>query len=82
MQSIAIANPIPGGQAHTSAQRAHSFVRRGLAFLLPTGRLYFYTECQAQRSEEEEFARNRGGVGFWNGSDDPRAKHKPGEVRS
>jgi hypothetical protein len=47
------------------------------------GTLHFTLDNQSARTEEIEFANNRGGVLFWNGEvRDRYAKHFPGEVRS
>lgn len=79
---IEISNPLPNGMRYTSPERAASFCRRGMAEMYG-GKLRFTLLNQVDRSEESEFARNRGGMLYWNGSDrDPCAMHRPGEVVS
>ena len=89
---VAIANPRLGGARRTSVRRAMRFVRRGMAVWLPDGRIRFVERAdvrnraaemrQTLREEAREFAVNRGGILFWNGSDSPLAMYRPGEVRS
>ena len=90
--SIEIANPRLGGMRYTSDRTAADLVKRGIAIWLPDGRIQFRGEGdlrrraaemrQTFREEEYEFARNRGGIVFWNGSDHPLLMHRPGEVIS
>jgi hypothetical protein len=89
---VAIANPRLGGARRTSVRRAMRFVRRGMAVWLPDGRIRFVEKAdvrsrsaemrQTLREEAREFAVNRGGILFWNGTKDPSAMFRPGEVRS
>ena len=82
MSKIEIINPIAGGMRYTSADRARSFCISGMGEM-HGDRLYFYTDTQDNRSAEQEFLRNRGGILLWNGAvRDPSAIHGPGEVRS
>ena len=84
--SIRIVNPVPGGREYTSLSKAQDYVRLGRARLdgdrlrfLPVG----FSARLADAEAEREFARNRAGRVYWNGSDpDPRATHIPGAVRS
>jgi len=80
---VRIANPIQHGQKYTTYASAQNFVRKGMAEFDRAGTLHFTLDNQSSRSEEVEFANNRGGVLFWNGEvRDRYAKHFPGEVRS
>jgi hypothetical protein len=85
MNSIRIANPIPGGQSYTSIKRATEFVRRGLAMIVDD-KLWFMSASPAdihRMHMEEKRMREAAGMVFWNGAGkDPAAMHRPGEVRS
>jgi len=82
LSKIEIANPLSGGMAYTSEDRAGNFERRGLG-RMQGGKFFFFEDTQESRSEELLFAQNRGGVLYWNGDDrNPYAMHKPGEVIS
>jgi hypothetical protein len=75
---VTIANPRCGGAKHTSLRRAEAFVRRGIARWLPDRRIEFVEQArlryqaaelrQTLREEAIQFARNRGGVIYWNGA--------------
>ena len=86
---------------YTSAERARKFCALGMATMSVDGRLLFTLSNQTplvdRMREEDEIARNRGGMIYWNGS--PKAKllckacgrhmgragepmRRPGEVRS
>jgi hypothetical protein len=92
MKRIRIANPRMGGAKEISVRRAEKFVHRGIASWLPAGRISFVDQArlrhqaaefrQTLREEAQEFARNRGGIVFWNGHGDPSLMHRPGEVVS
>ena len=92
MMRIPIANPRLGGAKAISVRRAEEFIHRGIAAWLPDGRLQFVDQVrlrhqacemrQTLREEAREFAKNRNGVVYWNGTDDPSYMHKPGEVVS
>ena len=92
MKRIRIANPRPGGAREISVRRAGKFVHRGIAAWLPDGGIRFVEQArlghqaaefrQTLREEAQEFARNRKGIVFWNGSADPSLMHRPGEVIS
>ncbi len=92
MKRIRIANPRPGGAREISVRRAEKFVHRGIAAWLPDGGIAFLDQArlrhqaaefrQTLREEAREFARNRGGIVFWNGDKGSLHMHRPGEVIS
>jgi len=101
VSKIEIINPLPGGMRYTSVERARKFCSLGMATMSIDRRLLFTIGIQGphldRMSEEEEIARNRGGIIYWNGSPKPKmlrkhcARHigrvgapmrRPGEVRS
>jgi hypothetical protein len=75
---VTIANPRCGGAKHNSLPRGEAFIRRGIARWLPDGRIEFMQQTrlryeaaelrQTPREEAIQFARNRGGVVYWNGA--------------
>ena len=86
---------------YTSIERAPKFCSLGMATISTDGRLLFTLSNQSplldRLREEEEIARNRGRIIYWNGSPKPNilqhpsGRHidrpgapmrKPGEVRS
>ena len=75
MSKVEIINPLPGGMQYTSIERARKFCSLGMATISVDGRLLFTISNQAplleRMSEEDEIARNRGGVIYWNGSPRP-----------
>jgi hypothetical protein len=81
-----------GGAKEISVRRAEKFVHQGIAAWLPDCRIRFVDQVrlrhhaaefrQTLREEAREFARNRGGIVFWNGRANPSLMHKPGEVVS
>ncbi len=86
---VTIANPRSWGSKRMSRTRAANLVRRGKAVWLPDGRLQITDQerirfadmevrralSEETREEASEFARNRGGVLFWNGA---RARYVDG----
>jgi hypothetical protein len=82
LSKIEISNPLHGGMAYTSEDRARYFERRGLG-RMQGGKFFFYEDTQESRNMELLFAQNRGGMLYWNGNDrNPYAMHRPGEVVS
>ncbi len=82
---VKIANPVPGGKLYTSPRRALGFIRSGEAVLTSDGQLFFRrTAKELEQREAEhvdaEIKRWRSGVCYWNGDQDPRGLHRPGEV--
>ncbi len=86
---------------YTSVERARKFCSLGMATMSTDGRLLFTLSNQTplldKSREEDEIARNRGGIIYWNGTPKPRMLRKecsrhigtagvpmrrPGEVRS
>ena len=71
MSKVEIINPLPGGMRYTSAERAHKFCSLGMATMSVDGRLLFTISNQTplvdRMREEDEIARNRGGMIYWNG---------------
>lgn len=92
MTRIRIANPRLGGAKEISVRRAEEFIHRGIAAWLPDGRLRFVDQVRLRHQaaefrqrlweEAREFERNRKGVVYWNGTENPSFMHKPGEVVS
>jgi hypothetical protein len=101
VSKVEIINPLPGGMRYTSAARARKFCSLGMATMSVDGRLLFTISNQTplvdRMREEDEIARNRRGMIYWNGSPKPRVLRKaggrhivfagepmrrPGEVRS
>ncbi len=101
MSRIEILNPLPGGMRYTSVERALKFCSLGMATMSVDGRLLFTFNTQTRfidrMREEDEIARNRGGMIYWNASPKPKilckagGRHigfagepmrRPGEVRS
>jgi hypothetical protein len=101
VSKVEIINPLPGGMRYTSVERAQKFCSLGMATMSTDGRLLFTIGNQGplldKMTEEEEIARNRGGIINWNGSPKPKMFRKqcgrhmgpvgapmrrPGEVRS
>ena len=85
---IRIANPVHGEARFTSAKRAKQHCASGLACLNDKGELFFYDNQRVVRRQREfdeashAIRRYRGGVVFWNGTDDPLERNRPGQVRS
>ncbi len=82
MSKIEIINPLPGGMRYTSIERALKFCSLGMATMSVDGRLLFTLGNQTRfidrMREEDEFARNRGGMIYWNASPKPKLLRKPG----
>src|SRR5512136_1433739 len=76
VSKVEIINPLPGGMRYTSAERARKFCSLGMATMSVDGRLLFtignQTPLLDRMREEDEIARNRGGIICWNGSPRPR----------
>ncbi len=101
MSKVEIINPLPGGMRYTSVERACKFCSLGMATMSVDGRLLFTLSNQGphldRAREEDEIARNRGGMIYWNGAPKPAilqnaaGRHlgragepmrRPGEARS
>jgi len=71
--AVEIANPLPGGMEYTSPSRAQDYINMGIAYMVGN-KLQFDEEHQVRKQVLRSMT-------FWNGSDDPRKQHRPGEVR-
>lgn len=84
---VAIANPMPGTSPFTSGASAAKHYWYGRADITDEFEIFFLTAATVvQRMEdrmvEDELARNRSGILFWNGDGDPKERHRPGDVIS
>lgn len=75
MSKVEIINPLPGRMRYTSVERAYKLCSLGLATMSVDGRPLFTVGNQAplvdRMTEEDEIARNRGGMVYRNGSPKP-----------
>jgi hypothetical protein len=81
-----IANPTVAGARYTTRRQALRLVKRRRAKWRHGALFFFDSPTAIARAEaaavDAALRRYRGGVVYWNGSDDPTKLHRPGEARS